>query len=72
MNQIPQIIVLNKADRARPDEIEDLARQISLDKDAPIVAISAIRRETLRPLVEQIAARIGTFSVDRTAAAGNR
>lgn len=63
-DQIPQIIVLNKSDLLTPEEIELLRRQIALDKDTESVAISAIRRETLKPLVEHIAARIGTFTVD--------
>jgi len=40
-----------------------LSRHIVLDKSAECVAISANARETLKPLVEQIAARIGTFNV---------
>jgi GTP-binding protein HflX len=61
---IPQIIVLNKADLVPPAEIETLSRQIGLDKSAQCVAISANARETLKPLVEQIAARIGTFEIN--------
>lgn len=63
-NRIPQIIVLNKADLVRDEQIDVLRRQISLDKEAECVAISAIDRDTLRPLVERIAARIGTFTVN--------
>ena len=63
-DQIPQIIVLNKSDLLTAEEIELLSREIALDKDIESVAISAIRRETLKPLVEHIAARIGTFTVD--------
>ncbi|HUR97381.1 MAG TPA: hypothetical protein VMZ26_04855, partial [Pyrinomonadaceae bacterium] len=61
---IPQIIVLNKTDLVPAQEIETLSRQIGLDKNAPCVAISANVRETLKPLVEQVAARIGTFDVN--------
>lgn len=64
LNRIPQIVVLNKADLLEADQVEALRRQITLDKDIECVAISAIRRETLKPLVEQIASRIGTFKVD--------
>jgi len=63
-NRIPQIIVLNKADLIPPAEVETLRRQIGLDKDATCVAISANARETLKPFVEQMAARIGTFNVN--------
>jgi GTP-binding protein HflX len=62
-NGIPQLIVLNKADMVSAEEIEVLQRQIALDKGVECVAISANERETLKPLVEKIAARIGTFSV---------
>jgi GTP-binding protein HflX len=55
--QIPQLIVLNKSDLIREEELEVLRRQIALDTDAPSVAISAIRRETLRPMAEMIASR---------------
>jgi GTP-binding protein HflX len=53
-NQIPQLIVLNKADLVKPVDIELLVKQISLDSNAQCVSISAIQRETLRPMVEMI------------------
>ena len=62
-NRIPQIIALNKADLLSRDDLENLSRQIGLDKGAECVSISANARETLGPFVELIAARIGTFSV---------
>ena len=62
-SQIPQIITLNKADLVSSQDLETLQRQIGLDKGTECVAISANARETLGPLVEQIAARLGTFSV---------
>ena len=62
-NSIPQVIVLNKADLVSGDELETLRRQIALDKGVECVAISANKRDTLKPLVEHIAARIGNFSV---------
>ncbi|HYJ90245.1 MAG TPA: GTPase, partial [Pyrinomonadaceae bacterium] len=63
LNTIPQIIVLNKADLVPDGEIEALTRQVCLDKPLECVAISAIHRETLRPLVEKVAAMIGKFVV---------
>ena len=63
-NRIPQIIVLNKSDLVPSGEIEALRRQLILDNRAECVAISANARDTLRPLVEMIAARIGTFSAN--------
>ncbi|MFZ1699807.1 MAG: GTPase HflX [Pyrinomonadaceae bacterium] len=53
-DQIPQLIVLNKTDLLPAGEIDGLTRQIGLDTDARCVAISAIRRETLKPMVEAI------------------
>ena len=67
---IPQIIVLNKADLVPSEEIELLSRQVVLDKNAECVAISANVRETLKPLVEHIAARIGTFNVNIASGTG--
>jgi GTP-binding protein HflX len=57
-SQVPQIVVLNKSDLLDADEIDGLTRQINLDTHLPSVAISAIRRETLRPMVEMIGERI--------------
>ena len=67
---IPQIIVLNKADLVPSEEVELLSRQVVLDKNAECVAISANVRETLKPLVEHIAARIGTFNVNIASGTG--
>ena len=63
LNQIPQIIVLNKSDLLEPGQIEGLIRQISLDTPAECVSISAIHRASLRPLVELMAVRMGKFEV---------
>ena len=54
LNEIPQIIVLNKADLLDETSLEALMRQIALDKAAEIVAISAIQSKTLKPLVKKI------------------
>lgn len=55
LNEIPQIVVLNKNDLAGEDQIAALARQLSLDKDTSFVSVSAIRRDSLRKLAESIA-----------------
>jgi GTP-binding protein HflX len=52
--RIPQLIVLNKTDLMSEDELDALRRHIAIDNGAPSVAISAIRRETLRPMVEMV------------------
>lgn len=54
LNEIPQIIVLNKADLLDEDSIVALKRQIELDKNRETVCISAIDPKTLRPLVEKV------------------
>ena len=45
------------------DEIGDLQKQLSLDNHADSVAISAIRKESLRPLTERIGARVVSETV---------
>ena len=54
LNRIPQLIVLNKADLLKTEDLELLARQISLDSNSQCVSISAIHRESLRPMVDKI------------------
>jgi GTP-binding protein HflX len=54
LNRIPRIIVLNKADLLDESSLEALVRQVSLDKGAETVAISAVQSQTLKPLVEKI------------------
>jgi GTP-binding protein HflX len=65
LNSIPQIIVLNKSDLLGGDEADQLCRHISLDNSGDCVSISAIHRETLRPLVERVAVKIGKFAVSQ-------
>jgi GTP-binding protein HflX len=65
LSSIPQIIVLNKSDLLDAGVADQLCRHISLDNAVDCVAISAIHRETLRPLVESIAVRIGKFAVSQ-------
>jgi GTP-binding protein HflX len=57
--QIPQLIVLNKSDLVAGDIADGLTKQIRLDSGLQCVSISAIRRETLRPMVETVAAMLG-------------
>jgi GTP-binding protein HflX len=60
--RIPQLIVLNKADLLSEVDVRDLERQIMLDSSSLCVAISAVRRETLRPMVEIIGTMISVPS----------
>lgn len=54
LNKIPQIIVLNKSDLLDEQTTEALKRQVSVDNNTEIVAVSAIHTKTLQPLVEKI------------------
>lgn len=58
LSEIPQIVVLNKSDLINEEEISVLQRQISLDKNVDSVPISAIQRDSLRPLTERIGERV--------------
>lgn len=62
-NEIPQLIVLNKTDLMEPEVIDNLSRQIMLDSGVQCVSISAISRDTLRPMVTMIGDLLGTFAV---------
>jgi len=64
LNEIPQIIVLNKADLLDEDSLNALKRQIEIDKHRETVSISAIQPQTLKPLVEKIGEIIGEVSID--------
>ena len=64
LNEIPQIIVLNKADLLDEDSLNALERQIEIDKHRGTVSISAIQARTLRPLIEKIGEIIGKVSID--------
>jgi len=54
LNDIPYLIALNKTDLLDAKSLCDLRRRIELDKDRESVAISAMRRKSLKPLVERV------------------
>ena len=54
LNEIPQIVALNKADLLDEISIEALTRQVSLDKTAEVVGISSIQPRTLKLLIDKI------------------
>lgn len=62
LRRIPQFVVLNKSDLVPRDSLGQLQNQIGLDTGVESVSISAIRRETLRPMVERIASMLGGVS----------
>jgi len=59
LNNIPRLIVLNKADLLDENSLEALTRQLALDKQSESVAISAIQSKTLKLLVEKLGEVIG-------------
>jgi GTPase len=63
LNEIPQLIVLNKADLLDENSLIALERQIEIDKNYQCVAISAIQPRTLKPLIEKIGEILTTVSV---------
>jgi GTP-binding protein HflX len=52
--QIPTILTLNKADRVPADEVETAIRQLQQAGAREVVAVSAINRSTLAPLLGKI------------------
>jgi GTPase len=62
LNEISQLIVLNKADLLDENSLTALERQIEIDKNYQCVAISAIQPRTLKPLIEKIGEILTTVS----------
>jgi 50S ribosomal subunit-associated GTPase HflX len=62
--EIPQLIVLNKTDLLSGESVKNLSRQIMLDTGAECVSISAIHKESLRPMMEKIGETIKVSSYD--------
>jgi GTP-binding protein HflX len=52
--QIPTILALNKADLIATDEAEAISRQLAQAGSREVVALSAIDRSTLKPLLQTI------------------
>lgn len=63
LKKIPQLIVLNKSDLMDAEIVEAMCRHISLDKNVECVAISAVSKNSLHPMIEHIAAAIGKFDL---------
>jgi GTPase len=60
LESIPRMLVLNKCDRLPPDQVGLLSRRYRA------IGISAIRPETLRPLLAELYAHVSRITVDRT------
>ena len=56
LNKIPSLVVFNKADLVDEETIEGMLRQASHDGQRDCVAVSAIQRHTLTPLLEKVGA----------------
>ena len=61
-----EIVVLNKADAASPEALEELRRQVTLDSNRDCVAISAIRGEGLGEMLSKIGIAIGSSDLAAT------
>ena len=57
-DQIPQLLVFNKADQVDPPSVEAMLRQTSLELGVESLAISALNVQTLTPLLQRIGSRI--------------
>ena len=68
LNRIPQIVVLNKTDLLDQASVESLERQIRLDTSREIAAISAVRPNTLKHLIEKIGETLGRSVIAETSA----
>ncbi len=53
-NEIPRLIVLNKADLIDETNLQALSRQISLEKGVDCVSVSAINSNSLKPLFNKL------------------
>jgi 50S ribosomal subunit-associated GTPase HflX len=54
LNTIPTIVVLNKADISTRIDIEDVKRQIEIETGLECIAVSALRKRSLNPLIKLI------------------
>lgn len=53
LDQIPRLIVFNKADLVDPDIVAGIVRQVSRESGRECLAISAAQPQTLRPLLDK-------------------
>lgn len=55
-SQIPRLLVFNKADLVAPEELTALLRVAAQDDAREVLAVSALDRASLRPLLERVGA----------------
>ena len=53
-SQIPRLLVFNKADLVAPEELASLLRNASQDGERESLAVSALDRASLRPMLERV------------------
>ena len=53
---IPRLLVFNKADLVAPEERAAILRQAAADGARECLAVSALERATLRPMLERVGA----------------
>jgi len=58
LNRIPTLLVLNKADIVEPQTLRGILRQVTSDGNRDAVAISALKADTLTPLLDQAGAML--------------
>lgn len=66
-DELPMLMVLNKADRADRDEVEGLARRVRSEMDLEPVIASAVTGEGRQDLIEQLSLRLPSQRVPITA-----
>lgn len=54
LTQMPSILTLNKSDLVAPETLQAIARQLAAGRGRDVIAISAIDRKTLSPLLESV------------------
>ena len=54
LNDIPYIVVLNKADLTKTEALTALHRQLKVDSDQESIAVSSLRPKSLKPFIERV------------------
>ena len=57
---IPRLIVFNKSDLMSNENLQGMIRRAGLESGQQVIAISAVKRDSLRPLLEAVENFLGT------------
>jgi GTP-binding protein HflX len=60
-DEIPRLLVFNKADQSDPASLDAMLRQTSAEQGRETLAISALDPRTLAPLLQKIGAQMGRY-----------